>query len=293
MKALRYITAAAALVALAACTNDEVDVRNFATDPDAVRITASVGNPLTKSFPTEAIGAAKATQFDDGDQITVSVAGQETVTYEYTDLDKEWTPLEQKYLKWQTNKQTFTAYYPASYTGSGDVPTTQSTLDGIKAADFMKFSSELTKDGTNPISLTMVRQTARIVIDNITWNDQYGGTAPTHTVTGITINGITPYANGNKYYALVNPGEAKPNDTFITLTIAPNDASNTTPETLTIKGIPALAKGNSYTYSIAIGKKQATIASVEVAEWTAGSIINGEGITEEVTDSNNSNNEQP
>ncbi len=286
MKAFRYITAVAAIVAMAACQNDDLDLGGYANDADAVRITAVAGNTVgTRSFPTEDIGSAKATLFDDASQISVKADGQEAVTYKYTDTDKEWTPLNQKYLKWQTVSQMFTAYYPAEkYTGMELVPAIQNTAAAITDADFMKFEGQIDKpaDGA-AITLEMKRQTARAIISEIKWGEQYN--AQTHVVESIEFNcngtdHIQPYSKKGKYYALLNPGIAS-NNIFLTIVVKNTEDGTTTTET--VSGIPALEEGYSYEYSITIGKSFVEIGTVEVSPWTDEVILgNDENMTEEV-----------
>ncbi len=286
MKAFRYITAAIAIAALAACNNDDLPLGAYDSDPDAVRINATVdATPQSRSFPTEDIGSAKATQFDDAAQISVKADGQEAVTYEYTGPTKEWVPLMQDYLMWQNDSQMFTAYYPAGrYTGMELVPAMQNTAAAIADADFMMFEGRIDKpaDGS-PITLGMKRKTARVIISEIRWGDQYD--AQPHVVESIEFNcngtgHIRPYSKNGKYYALLNPGNAA-DDTFLTIVVK-NTQDNTT-ATETVSGIPALEEGYSYEYSITIGKMMAEIGVVEVAPWNGKVILgNEENVTEEV-----------
>ncbi len=286
MKAFRYITAVATIVAMAACQNDDLDLGGYANDPDAVRINAAVSNVIgTRSFPTEDIGSAKATQFDDAAQISVKTDGQEAVTYEYTDPDKEWTPLMQKYLKWQTSSQMFTAYYPAGkYTGMELVPAIQNTAAAITDADFMMFEGRIDKptDGA-AITLAMKRKTARAIISEIKWGEQYD--AQNHLIESIEFNcngtdHIQPYSKKGKYYALLNPGIASDN-TFLTIVV--KNTQNGTTTTETVRGIPAFEAGYSYEYTLTIGKESVTLGSVKVTDWADGGTIgDDENMTEEV-----------
>lgn len=284
MNTYKYIIATIAMTALAACQKD--DLGGYAGDADAVRITAVAGNTVgTRSFPTEDIGSAKATLFDNSSQISVKAGGQEAVTYEYTDTDKEWTPLNQKYLKWQTVSQMFTAYYPAgTYTGKELVPAIQNTAAAITDADFMMFEGRIDKptDGA-AITLEMKRKTARAIISEIKWGEQYD--AQNHVVEIIEFNcngtdHIQPYSKKGKYYALLNPGIAS-NNTFLTIVVKNTEDGTTTTET--VSGIPAFEEGYSYEYSITIGKRMVEIGVVEVAPWTDEVILgNDENMTGEV-----------
>ncbi len=72
MKTLKYIPAVAALLSMAACQNEEMQPADFLTDPNAVRIAASVSEQSTRSNP---IGSTEAdvTNFNNGDKIKVSI----------------------------------------------------------------------------------------------------------------------------------------------------------------------------------------------------------------------------
>ncbi len=287
---IRYLTAAFAFVALAAC-NSEEKLSPFESDPNAVRITATVGEQAARSFPTTALDDVKATQFKEGDAIAISTLNQETVTYLYT--NGKWEPQDEKFLIWETDPQYFTAYYPADkYSGTQSVPTKQDTEDDIAAADYMKFEDELTWQ--DPIRLTMLRQTARIVIDATacTWKNQYlaeDKQTETHEVKSILVHckketatiSIQPYKVGNVYYALVNPSNnADDTEKFITIKVGPkdNDSSDAQDE-LIIRGIPVLNAGNSYTCQLTLGKDKVELGSITVSDWATGTVIdNGKAV---------------
>ncbi len=276
MKALRYFTAALALVATGAC-NDDFNMGGFANDPNAVRITATVGETPTRTNP--AGDATTATRFNAGDRISVSSHNQATAVYEFDGTG--WNPtLPDNYLTWNSSRQSFTAYYPDTYKGSGNVPQEQNTKELLAAADYMKFEGELEMQET--VSFAMSRQTARVIISqDFAWNDEYmEGVTATHKVDDIRVNcigvsDINPYQPDN-YYALVNPGSAAPDATFLTLTVSPLDGQGTT-VTHTVKGIPEFQVGYSYEYHITIGKSGVTISDVTVEDWSTGSILPEEG----------------
>ncbi len=279
MKAIRYFTMAATLVATMGCQDEELLQRSYLTDPNAVRIIATVGDTPTRSNP--AGDASTVTQFNPGDKIAVSAENQGTVIYDF-EGGTSWAPVdESKYLIWNSSPQRFMAYYPETYQGSGNVPTDQHTTDLIATADYMKFDSEMEKQET--VSFTMARQTARVVIHStFKWGSEYkdAANAPTYKVDAIQVNcigvsDIKPY-QPDHYYALVNSGSADPNATFLTITISPLDGQGTS-VTHTVKGIPVFQAGYSYTYNLTIGKNGVTISDVTVEDWSTGSIIKGEG----------------
>ncbi len=286
MKALKYITAVAALVTLAACQNDDLDLGGFANDPDAVRIQATVGDMLTRSNP---IGADKADResFNHGDRISIktsNTSNQSPVVYTLT--NGVWTPESGKYLKWTTNKEFFEAYYPANghYDGSDtfEVPTDQYTPDLLAEADYMRFGGEQDKtDGA--LSLTLYRETARIVISEFMWQPQFD--RGNCKIESVTISDGTTHVNAYvendaKCYALLHPTEeAQTTATFMVITV--KDAVKNETTTLTISNIPAHKAGWSYSYKIILGKRGASIGNVTVENWKTGAVINESGETTE------------
>ncbi len=273
MKALKYI-AAVAVIGLASCQNDDLDLVGYNSDPDAVQITATVGHTLTRSNPTEEIGSEKATQFKVGDKISVSTEDQSAVIYVLED-DNSWKPVDPNaYLVWNKSEHTFTAHYPAGeYTGYEPTRIIQDSEEDIAKADYMSFSGEFSNTGS--ISFEMERRTARVVIDEaqFSWGNQYiEGTNAIYEVKEIKIHagdagGINPYKVGRKYYALVNPGAEKADAPFITLRVGPKQGYSGTEEELIIRGIPELAANTSYTFHLTIGKNKAELGKVTVEDW--------------------------
>ncbi len=282
MKAFRYIAGVVAVMGLASCQNDDLDLVGYNSDPNAVRITAAVGHTLTRSNPTEEIGSEKATQFKAGDRISVSTEDQSAVIY-VLEADNSWKPVDPDvYLVWNKSIHTFTAHYPAGeYTGYEPTRVIQDSEDDIAKADYMSFSGKFSDTGS--ISFEMERRTARVVIDEaqFSWGNQYiEGTNAIYEVKEIKIHagdasGISPYKVGTRYYALVNPGAEKAYVPFITLRVGPKQGYNGTEEELVIRGIPELAANYSYTFHLTIGKNKAELGKVEVEDWSASENIWG------------------
>ena len=269
----RMMGLAAAILALSACSESEDLLSAFHSDPNAVRITAEVGkasaNGFTRSNP---LGATEADQkkFNENDEISVKADGQDAVTYKYD--GKEWQPQGNKFLKWESNEMTFTAYYPASFDGNLDKVTLPAEYDeaSLAANDFMSYYGLQTNTNkSNQLSLTMERKMARVVVEIDGFKDQYAGA----TVNSLSICGIKAYKHSDgKFYALIKPCEAQNSATFISLDVA-EGASKTTTETLT--GIPALTAGKSYTYQLTVGKDKVSVSGITVKDWTTGDITGG------------------
>ena len=268
----RMMGLAAAILALSACSESEDLLSAFHSDPNAVRITAQVGkasaNGFTRSFP---LGATEADQkkFNDGDMISVQADGQDAVTYQLN--GNEWQPQGGKFLKWESDKMNFTAYYPASFNGNLDKVILPAEYDeaSLAANDFMSYYGLETNTNGNQLTLTMNRMMARVVVEIDGFKDQYAGA----TVNSLSICGIKAYKHSDgKFYALIKPCEAQNSATFISLDVA-DGASKTTTETLT--GIPALTAGKSYTYQLTVGKNKVSVSGIYVADWTTGDITGG------------------
>ncbi len=284
MKALRYFAAAAALVALAACNKEDMDLGGFSTDSDAVQITAGVGTPFTRSNPAGTTEADR-TKFNAGDRISVKAEGQDAVTYTLT--TGVWTPEGGKYLKWNAASETFSAYYPADiYDGTQTtVPADQHEEGHIAQADYMKSEGVVRKKSEGAVSLMLSRQTARIAISKIIWEKQYG--ADMQNIFSLVLcdgvsGDIKPYKAGSgTYYALLMPGNGAADETFIKVTVWDGN-TEASKQDLIVKGIPALEAGKSYECSLTLGKELLTLSSVTVMDWTSGGVIgDDENMTEE------------
>ena len=271
----RMMGLAAAILALSACSESEDLLSAFHSDPNAVRITAEVGkasaNGFTRSYP---LGDAEAQKkFKDGDMISVKADGQDAVTYQLNGT--EWQPKESsKFLKWESDEMTFTAYYPASFDGNLDNITLPEKYDeaSLAANDFMSYYGLQTNTNkSNQLTLTMERKMARVVVEIDGFNDQYAG-AKIDNINSLSICGIKAYKHDNKFYALIKPCAAKNSETFISLDVAEGE-SKTTTEKLT--GIPELTAGNSYTYKLTVGKNKISVSGITVANWTSGEITGG------------------
>ena len=269
----RMMGLAAAILALSACSESEDLLSAFHSDPNAVRITAQVGKASADGFTrSNPLGDAEAQKkFKEGDEISVKADGQDAVTYQLN--GNEWQPQGGKFLKWESDKMNFTAYYPASFNGTITQPTEYNSLESLAAADFMSFSGPQTNtNNSNNLTLTMERKMARVVVEITGFNDQYAG-AKIDNINSLSICGVKAYKHSdNKFYALIKPCEAQNSATFISLDVA-EGASKTTTEKLT--GIPALTAGNSYTYKLTVGKNKVSVSGITVKDWTTGDITGG------------------
>lgn len=286
MRTMKYISAAALLLAMAACSNDEDFNSAYMNDPDAVRINATVGEgiPVSRSNPMGTV--EEQSKFNNGDQIAVTAGTQAAVTYQYD--GNAWNPASNgEYLKWETNPMDFNAYYPVSDGISMEaftLPIDQSTLDKLTTADYMTCTSAGMAKADN-VSLTLKRKTARVVI-NTSFNNQF---ETGYTVTAISVgSNATGYTSAvaagdpvsvssykhtdNAFYALLIPTAGiNGNADFMTITVTKDGDT----QTLTVKGIPALEAGKSYTYNVAVGKDKVELGEIKVENWETGAVISG------------------
>ena len=253
----------------AGCSSEDDILSSFHNDPDAVHITAEVGKASADGFTrSNPLGATEADQkkFNDGDMISVKADGQDAVTYRFNGT--EWIPQDSKFLKWESETMNFTAYYPASYTGGAITqPTAYPDEASLIAADYMSYTGDVKNPGDNTLKLNMNRQMARVVVEIKGFNNQYDKNTP---VNSVTINGtVKALKQGKMFYALMVPCSAQNDKEFLSLEVGTGNAKET------LKGIPALEAGKSYTYQLTVGKNKVVVSGITVADWTSGEIING------------------
>ena len=253
----------------AGCSTEEDLTTTFHDDANAVRITAEVGKTSVDGFTrSNPLGATEQEQmkFNDGDEISVKAEGQDAVTYKLT--NNVWNPQGDKYLKWQSEQMEFTAYYPATFDGTLTQPTEYTTLESLAAADFMSYTGTQTRPENNTLTLSMERQMARVVIDIAGFNDQY---AANTVVNSVKINGkVKAFKhNDDKFYALMVPCEAQTDQQFLSLEVGESNTGET------VKGIPTLEAGKSYTYHLTVGKNKVEVNGITVEDWTTGTTIEG------------------
>ena len=290
VKASRYTTLAlAALLLAAACTQQEPG-STYRDDPDAVRISAQVGNgegsPATRSTPVS-VSPDEEKSFNSGDRVCITADGQPAVVYTLQDGSTLWSPEEGKYLKWNTPTMSFTAWYPAAEGVNADnftVPADQSEEGKIAAADYMTFLQPVTRVGDNPVSLILERRMARIEVVP-TFNNQFN--TKDYTVSEVTVCGNTiGYSGGTvasgtvevaayrhtdgHFYALLSPTTAS-SETFIKVKVMKKDG--TEEHSLEAKGIIATEAGKSYIVELTVGKNVASVSGVTVSGWASGGSI--------------------
>ena len=292
---------------LAGCTKTAPE-RTWATDPDAVRIEASVG-VLTKTYPAgteeeqKKFKGPEGTKYP-GDRIAVSaeVNGQaeKTVTYEF---DAEvWNPVPATdYLVWKA-PVTYKAWYPASAKDGFTLPADQSgSLDenygNFEKADFMTgeyvCGSKDKIPSDHKLRLVMQRKMALVTVnvDRNRLNNQFDGkdiymirvesirsgqsvVSPDGTGSGDPVD-VRPYrydiaysTDGN-YHAIVVPCDGDDSAVFLKITVWWKPGTEQDKAVLYVTGRPAFEAGKHYTYNITVGKDKLEAGDITVSDWGA------------------------
>lgn len=293
MKYKKILTwACTAALFLTGCTTDTASNGRWMEDSNAVRIQASAGSTLTRSYP---IDENKQTGFKEGDKISVR---NRNITVNYTLNGGIWQPVDNdKYLVWDKNNLKFEAYYP--YDGKntfsvGCIKKNQSTPEALAQSDYMNITynvSEVPSD--KHLTLKLERKTARLIFKIQKFNDEFSTEAK---VTELKIycpektnwetddrDPITPFQNdgdggvGTTYTALVIPGVI-----YAKLNTSENSYnSEGEPQALNLE-TGELKAGYSYTYNLIVGKNKVTVGGVTVAPWNTENTLQG-GVAEVLT----------
>ena len=270
---------------LAGCATDSDNSNTWLSDPNAVHVSASVGSIFTRSNPAASDEAGQKS-FNTGDVMGVSNNGT-SITYTYNKDTNDWQPGNGSYLVWDASDLTFQCWYPAACKNTyskGYIQEDQSNETEIAKSDYMTAAvTNLTEiPGNRQLNVTLVRKTARLILNIQNFNDQFDASttkvnhirivskASTDVSETSTID-IKPLQNGKggtgtTYTALVAPGKVEGHLYFTT------DESAETP--LVVK-TGALEAGKSYTYNLIVGKNKVTIGNVTVAEWGTDKIDGG------------------
>lgn len=294
----------ASVALLAGCTKTAPE-RTWATDPDAVRIEASVG-ALTKTSPDGS--EADPSKFLPGDEIAVSAefinTGQteKTVTYKF-DGDV-WAPVTASdYLVWKVPFG-YRAWYPASAKDGFTLPTDQSRSSGSAAAvknfenaDFMTgiyvCDSYDKIPSDHKLKLVMNRKMALVTVnvDKNRLNTQFDGKdiymirvesiQSGRSIVDNRGNGsgdavdVKPgpydaaYTKDGNYHAIVVPCDGDASAVFLKITVCWKPGTEQDKAELYVTGRPAFEAGKHYTYNLTVGKDKLEAGDITVSDWGA------------------------
>ena len=270
---------------LAGCATDSDNNNTWLSDSNAVHVSASVGSIFTRSNPAASDEAGQKS-FNTGDVMGVSNNGT-SITYTYNKGTNDWQPGNGSYLVWDASNLNFLCWYPADGKNSfskGYIQEDQSSTEMIAKSDYMTAAVTDLKEipGNRQLDVTLVRKTARLILNIQNFNDQFDASttkvnhiriaskASTDASESSIVN-IKPLQNGEggintTYTALVAPGTTEGHLYFSA------DESTETP--LVVK-TGTLEAGKSYTYNLIVGKNKVTIGDVTVAEWGTDKIDGG------------------
>ena len=277
------LAAAALLGGLTAC-NSKLDKapRADQVPENAVRITASIGNPFaaTRSMP---LGTEEEQgKFKEGDEIFVRTFSSQRATYRFDGT--AWVPKEGEYLLWKWNDDSFDAYYPAEW-GLAVVdgvsyahphPTDQSSTEKIAKADVMQGSLNQAKT-KEALHFTMRRLTTRLIVEIAGFKSEFPGDAK---VEKVRFHNKSNASAPPRTYIPYAKGEGKTGSTY-TVLVPWNAEYNTI--SLEVGGKTMTAKlqenrydiGKSYTYRLTVGKEKLETTEVTVSDWTGSAVIPG------------------
>ena len=293
MKIFKYLGTFAFLAMLAACSTEDEQVR-FAGDEVKVNATIGGESVFTRSNP---IGSTEEqSEFQDFDQIGISLNGGAAHKYEMK--NGVWGVAESEVpIKWESEATDFKAFYPYSYNNvsnsfdKGYIAQDQNIKEGLALSDYMKARTTYENIPENrQLDLTFERQTARVVIDieNSTFMNEFDqpyvaeiniySQLQLPATQGADVSAIKAYKVDDSnpkssWVALVAPNAEDANKDFICISVQENGTE--TPKAYSIKGIPNLESGMSYTYKLKIGKDKAIIDNVTVTDWKEGTAVPG------------------
>lgn len=293
MKISKYLGTFALLAMLAACSTEDEQVR-FAGDEVKVNATIGGESVFTRSIP---IGSTEEQSvFQDFDQIGISVNGGATHKYEMK--NGVWGVAESEVpIKWESEATDFKAFYPYSYNNvnnsfdNGQICTEQNIKEGLALSDYMIARTTYENIPENrQLDLDFERQTARVIIDieNSTFMNEFDqpyvaeiniySQLQLPATQGADVSAIKAYKVDDSnpkssWVALVAPNAEDANKDFICISVQENSTGET--KAYSIKGIPNLESGKSYTYKLKIGKDKAIIDNVTVTDWKEGAAIPG------------------
>lgn len=284
MKITKYILAACLLTSVVACDTDK-DIAVYDKDSGAIRIAAAINTTFTRSNPGGVGDLQK--QFNEGDQIQLSC---EDGYLNYVLSGNEWKPTDNYYLRWGKEPVTYSAFYPVIDgvdTGNFSLPANQQRVENLANADYMTCTVEnAVNDGSGILRLGMNRKMAKVIMTLADVGEQA-------KVQGVKIGSYQGYVNGEissnislispfvtipeggkagqtgcTYTAVVTPGSAKADATFVSL--------NYLGEDIVMPGIPALKAGMCYEFTLKVEGAVIQISEPIVTSWISGTLSGGD-----------------
>lgn len=281
------LSVAAAALVLTACSNE--DELSLQQGDEVVKIaSASVVNSAQTRVNSDGAGDT----FDSGDSfrlINKSRPSQNKGTYATTD-GTNWTQSEGLVL-WASGTNEFFAYMPATAAIEPFfIPEDQSTIEKLKAADFMTATASVKKGGD--VNLQFAHQLTKVTL-TISYTSEYNGNEvvsalkilkipknlPNNNVIKQAGDGFIPYpfvagktlreVAQQSYTAIVSPGsyyDSGPYMYFMTMTIGGTEVNLKANDFLQTNS--ALQAGKAYTFNVQVGENQAKVSQASVRAWS-------------------------
>ncbi|WP_419072803.1 fimbrillin family protein [Phocaeicola coprocola] len=275
------LSVAAAALVLTACSNE--DELSLQQGDEVVRIaSASVVNSAQTRVNSDGAGDT----FDSGDSfclINKSRPSQNKGTYATTD-GINWTQNEGLVL-WASGSNEFFAYMPATAAIEPFfIPEDQSTIEKLKAADYMTATASVEKGGD--VNLQFAHQLTKVTL-TISYTSEYNGNEvvsalkilkipknlPNNNVIKQAGDGFIPYpfvagktlseVALQRYTAIVSPGNyygSDINSDFLTMTIGGTEVNLKANDFL--QSNSALQAGKAYTFNVQVGENQANVSQI-------------------------------
>lgn len=266
------IAAVALTLGLSACNKEGDLAQQDGIPANAVRITASVGNPFAATRSNPLGTAEEQAKFNNGDEVIVKNTEGDQVVYQFDGTN--WIALDNKNHLWKNDVATFSAYYPSS---DALASIDQSTPDLITASDLMSAKIENAPKG-EVLNFVMERQTSKIIINIAGFNSEFSSDSKVDNVKIVAIDDsyieaqswdFIPYpqgdgAEGSTYTLLADKYLS---DMYVKLKVGDKQLQSTV--------LPVMEMGKSYTYNLIVGKEKLELGNVTVEDWTNEEIIPG------------------
>ncbi|MCD8275965.1 MAG: fimbrillin family protein [Alistipes sp.] len=302
---IRFYTAAAALLILAACNNDEMN-DPLADGPVAAQVTAGISRTMTHVGIDKDGGPAS---FSTGDRINVVAAG--TQTHAYTlQTDGTWQAGDDPYYFQDRNSVTFRGWYADPSVTAEDNKISIDTktqeyndANGWNLHDILVTPKVSTTVSEPSISFTGDNAFRHIMSQLVFTFEKGDGIPDLSKLTGYTLKDVVTtvatfntqtleLTNGSTSGDIAVTGiedvtgkeyEASPiilvpqefTSSQLTLEVTYNEQTYTA--TLNLPEGNQLQPGYSYTYTVAIKNSELEIGNVQIKDWSTNPMFNGNG----------------
>lgn len=295
MKSIKYISGLiVAMMTVSSCNND--DMPQVVGDND-VKVSATISGIQSRAN-TEGNGG----QFSAGDKIVLTnTTNNTTATYVTADGSGAFAPVGEEVVTWAPSvKNTFRAYSPetSSYE-SFTIPSDQSTIEGIRSADWLKAEAkDVVRPNDATLTLNFKHQLVKVTMTiNEYTGSMAGADVASFTPTDVSLNSaakivgsgaeyglytIAPYvivdntAGKHSFVALIAPQAYKSGDLFMSFTL--NGRSYKVMANSDLCSSDFLKAGKNYCFNLKVeGIEEVSIGNVSVLDWEEGVVVNNTG----------------